>query len=126
MANTAPVHLENYPIHYMEVTFECVGLLPNTNASSGTNVAVGNLGEIRLGNGVIRYHGYEAYFQGHHIGTVDGAPSCSVMDAGEPAYPSWNKINLDPGLAMTLSAQDPDHGTLSLVLKNGMTVSASW
>jgi hypothetical protein len=68
--------------------------------------------------------GYEVYFQGNHIGAVSGAPSCSLMD-GKP-YSSWNKIDLDPGLVLSLNAQSADHGTLSLVLKNGKTVSASW
>jgi len=114
------------PVSTMATTFECDGLLPNVTASSGTSVVAGDQGDVRLPKGTITYSGYEAFFQGIHIGTISDAPTCFAERAAEPARPSRNKLELDAGVAFTLNAHADGRHTLSLALRNDKAISTSW
>jgi hypothetical protein len=114
------------PVSAMATTFECDGLLPNVTGSSGTSVAAGDESDVHLPKGTITYSGYEAFFQGIHIGTVNDAPTCFAEKTADPAHPSRNKLELDAGVAFTLNAQADGHHTLSLALRNDKSISTTW
>jgi hypothetical protein len=124
--STSAVFAGVQPVSTIAATFECDGLLPNVTGSSGTSVAAGDEGDVRLPKGTITYSGYEAFFQGIHIGTINDAPTCFAERAADPAHPSRNKLELDAGVSFTLNAQADGHHTLSLALKNAKAVSTSW
>lgn len=118
----------NAAVNKMEVIYQCDGLLPDVTVPPTTNVVANELGEVRLPEHTIHYRGYEVFFQGKHIGTVTGSPTClmkSTKHNHEVAEPSVNAIELDPGLALTLSAQADGSFSLSFDQEIGSVANAS-
>ena len=106
------------PVNKIEVTYtNATDCFPDITALPTTDVVVNDLGEVRLPERTIAYKGYEVFFQGQHIGTVTGSPTCVMKDtkrSHDLAEPSVNKIELDPGLALILKPQADGSFSLSI------------
>jgi hypothetical protein len=129
----------NRQVTYAEAIFACNGLTPDLAQSRGVNIQGFNGGELRVAEQIFSFAGNTAYFLGTPVGTIDSPPTCTTEDAGEPAVPSWNKIDLNSNLVMELNynpnlpscIQDIDGGgflrtniyTLSVTLANGQVLS---
>jgi hypothetical protein len=100
------------PVTYAEVSFGCQGTTPDTHVTPAINLRPGDgaLGEIRISGAAADHFSldgqsvvYEVASDGAlTLGTLGTAPSCEVLDTGDPATPSWNPITLSTQVSMTL------------------------
>jgi hypothetical protein len=98
----------NAPVTYAESIYACDGMTPNLNGVHAVNVATDH-GEIRVPeetfitvNSKISITDPRAQLM-MEIGSLASVPTCTIEDAGEPARPSWNRIQFNPGTALSLS-----------------------
>jgi hypothetical protein len=95
-----------------EVSFGCQGTTPDTGVTPAINLQPGDgsLGEIRISGapaGHFSLDGQSVVYQSAsdgelRLGTLGTAPSCRVLDTGDPATPSWNPIVFSTHVSMTV------------------------
>jgi hypothetical protein len=99
-----------FPVTYAEIEVGCRGLSPDFTVTPALNVANKN-GEDRvqgLGSASFSVAGNQVVLntsdeQKIVIGTLASKPTCQVEDAGEPADPSWNAVQISNEVSMELS-----------------------
>jgi hypothetical protein len=115
----SPTSMSDFPplaVTYAEVSFGCDGSTPTTDGTPAINLRPGDgsLGEVRIsGDAASQFSAasqsvdYSASpDRALSLGTLATAPSCTVLDTGDPVTPSWNAISLSSQVSMTLEQVD--------------------